>query len=230
MPSSPSERGGERLGWVAWLRAGFILFHLTAITLMALPAPGGGMSRAAWRNPTVQAEFQAWTERLNGLGMSLTVDEFEDRAWTLASGFMKLRTEALRPFSPYYRYCGTGQSWRMFVAPHRFPSRLEFRVRELGRWRRIYVARDPELDWRAHELDHDRLRSSVFRYGWSQYRRHYRVFARYYGERALEDFPEADAVQVRFYTYRTLSPQEARSGMDPDGEYVSEYIVHRAAP
>ena len=60
------------------LRALFVVFHLVAITLMALPAPGGAMNRAAWADPTVQGEFAAWTSRINALGVAISQEELED--------------------------------------------------------------------------------------------------------------------------------------------------------
>jgi hypothetical protein len=222
MPTSPSSPGG----W-AWIRAVFIAFHLTAITLMAFPAPSGGMSKKAWKQPTVQAEFRAWRERLARMGVEMSPDEFEARLWGLATGFMTARTRALKPFAPYYRYCGTSQSWRMFVAPHRFPARLELRIEEGGRWRTIYEMRHPEHDWYAAHFDHDRMRAGVFRYGWPQYASHYKRFSEFYARRALADFPEATAFESRFFSYRTLSPDEASAGMDPDGRLIASRVTRR---
>ena len=58
----------------------------------------------------------------------------------------------LRPFGRYYAYCGTGQSWRMFVAPHRHPTALHVDVRERGEWRPAYVERDPHHRWLGRVL------------------------------------------------------------------------------
>ncbi|MCO4744708.1 MAG: hypothetical protein KC912_07965 [Proteobacteria bacterium] len=222
MATSPSKPGA----W-AYVRAAFIAFHLVAISLMAMPAPGGGMSRSAWKDPTVQAEFRAWTDRVNAMGADVTQQEFEDRLWDFATGFMKARTKVLAPLGPYFKYTGAKQSWRMFVAPHRFPARLEFRVRIDGDWQTIYRARSDEYTWLGTELDHDRMRSAQFRYGWSQYAGTYRRFSDHYAARALEDYPDADAFMSVFYKYRTLSPEEARSGMDIEGRYISARVVNR---
>lgn len=223
MTNSPSEQPGP----LAWFRAAFVVFHLAAITAMAFPAPGGGMSKTAWRQPTVQAEFRAWSQRLDAIGLSMTSEELEERAWDFSTKFMGVRTSLLKPFGPYYKYAGTRQSWRMFVAPQRFPSALEIRVRETGTWRTVYQARSAEHDWAAAEFDHDRMRSAIFRYGWPHFRGAYRRMSDHYARRALVDFPDADAVQTRMYQYRTLSPEEASSGMDPDGSFVSSRVIKR---
>lgn len=199
----------------AWphVRAALIVVHLVAITLMALPAPGGGMNRKAWKDPTVQAELTAWATRLSGWGLTIETGELEDHLWDFSTVFMSVRTKALAPFRPYYRTVGTSQSWRMFVAPHRYPSRLEVAVEREGSWQTIYVARSPDKDWRHHQLDNDRIRSIVFRYGWKQYRSSYNRFARWLSDRAFEDFPDVTRVRVRFSRYRTLTPTEARDGV-----------------
>ena len=41
-------------------RAVFVAYHIVAITLQALPAPAGGMSRTAWKEPTVQGEIASF--------------------------------------------------------------------------------------------------------------------------------------------------------------------------
>ena len=105
------------------VRAVFITIHLVAITLMALPNPSAGLQRSAWRDPTVQQEFAIWRARLGQVGLEMEAQEFEAQLWEFASQFRDVRQALLAPFDPYYRH-GTWQSWRMFVAPHRYPARL----------------------------------------------------------------------------------------------------------
>lgn len=207
-------------------RAVFVAYHIVAITLQALPAPAGGMSRTAWKEPTVQGEIASWTERINTwTGRSLTPAEAEDWLWDFATGFMDAREKVLAPFQPYYRYCGTWQSWRMFVAPHRFPARLHIDVREGGTWRPVFEERSEELTWMETELGHDRLRSGIFRYAWPQYRSTWKLFGKYMARRAAEDFPEADAVRLRFFEYRTRSPEEVLADTPVEGEFTDEQII-----
>ena len=181
------------------------------------------MNRANWKNPTVQAEFAAWTGRLQGLGIDIEQPEFEDRLWDFASSFNERRNQAIKPFFTYYRCCGTWQSWRMFVAPHRNPGRLRIDLLTDRRWSPIYEARSAEYEWRRRQFDNDRLRSAIFRFAWSgtdkKYRRYYHEFVDWVAQRAAEDFPEARSVRVRFFRYETLSPEAARDGALPEGEY-----------
>lgn len=198
------------------LIAALAALHLLAVVLMAMPAPGGGMNRSTWKDPTVQGEFAAWSERLRALGLDLGQQELEDQAWRFAQAWMGARARVLAPFKPYYRYAGTVQSWRMFVAPHRFPTRLEIAVQEGGAWRVVYRERDPDAAWRGRWLDHDRFRSVIFRFGWKPYRTIYRQFGAWIAGHAARDFPEADRARVYLVRYRTLSPEQVRAGEAPN--------------
>lgn len=201
------------------VRAWLIVLHVVAITLQALPAPGGAMSRSAWKDPTVQDEIAIWAERLG-----TTPADLEERMWRLGSSWMDVRRSLLTPFQPYYRYAGTAQSWRMFVAPHRYPARLHVEVHQGGAWRPVYVARSREHDWLRRELDNDRMRSAVFRYAWPAYARSYKELVDWLADRAAEDFPEARAVRVRFAKARTPTPAEARAGVEPESDWVRTRI------
>lgn len=186
------------------------------------------MNRAAWRDPTVQGELAAWTSRLNAVGIGITRTELEQRVWDLAVGYVDVRTAVLTPFQPYYRYCGTWQSWKMFIAPHRYPSRLHIDVYERGAWAPLYVARSAEHDWHRRQLDHDRMRASIFRYAWRHYRRHYAKFGRWVAIHVARERPDAEQVRLRFYKYRTATPVEVRSHTEPEGEWTNELLLDLA--
>lgn len=197
-----------------------VLGHVWLITLQALPSPGGGMSRRDWKSPTVQGEFKAWTQRLNSVGWTIEQRTLEDGLWDLAKGVMRTRKEALYPFYPYYRNSGAWQSWRMFVAPHRYPSRLHIDVKQGETWTPIYVARSQTLDWHSGQLNHDRFRAALFRYGWGQkYPNQWRGFVKWVANEVSEEFPEASYVRVRFWSYKTQSPEDVRSGVPETGRW-----------
>ena len=201
-------------------RAVFVAFHLVAITLMALPSPQGGMRKSAWKDPTVQSEIQAWADRLGRFGLDMEAGDLEDRLWQFASRYEALRGVVLAPFRPYYTYLGCAQSWKMFVAPHRFPARLVIDLKEDGEWREVYRARDDDHQWLAPVLDHDRMRSAVFRFGWRAYRRSYRQFADWVATQARHDFPEATHIRLRFHRRPTPSAAAMRAGDVPEGRYT----------
>jgi hypothetical protein len=195
------------------LLAAFVGLHLVAVTLHALPSAGGAMNRAAWRDPTVQGEFATWAERLTRWGWPVTVPELEEHLWSLAVGSEAVRQTVLAPFDPYYRYAGTWQSWRMFVAPHRYPGRLEIRVDRGQGFEPLYVARSDEHGWRRAWFDHDRMRAAVFRYGWKHYKTARLEFADWVAEQVAADHPDVRRVEVSFVRYRTRSPEEVRQGI-----------------
>src|SRR5947209_12697273 len=95
------------------------------------------MDRANWADPTVQAELAVWARRL-----SVAPADLENALWRFATRYMAARDRALAPFDLYYEWCGTYQSWRMFVAPHRHPTRLHVDVREGDEWRTVFIERD----------------------------------------------------------------------------------------
>lgn len=206
--------------WWPHLRAVLILVHLVAVTALALPAPGGGMDRRTWREPTVQAEFAAWRARLLAFGVVVEPKAFEDALWAGSVALMDARSKVLAPFQPYYDLTGTHQSWRMFVAPHLHPARLHIDVRRGGEWSPVFIERDDTAVWKRSVLDNDRLRSFIFRLSWPNYRSSYRAFVTWVGDRAAEDFPDADAVRVRFATARTLTPQEVLRGVEPKVQFT----------
>ena len=206
----------------AWpqIRAALMALHLFAILLMAVPSPSGGLNRNAWSDPTVQDELDAWRNRFAAVGLTYDEKAFEELLWTAAKRYEGGHRALTAPFRPYYRHFGTWQSWRMFVAPHRYPSRLHIELMDAnGRWKTIYRARDPHLSWRSSQLDHDRMRAAIFRYGWKHYRTAYGHFGTWVATQAAADFPDAKKVQIRFWKYRTASPAEVRENREPIGEF-----------
>ena len=114
------------------------MLHLIAIILKAIPAPEGGMNKGDWKNPTVQAELQTWTANFNAVGIDVTTVELEDNLWGLAQRYMTVRKSILRPFRPYYKYFGADQNWRLFVAPHMYPSKLHIDMLVEDEWICVY--------------------------------------------------------------------------------------------
>jgi hypothetical protein len=217
--ASPSPIGQGR-PWLRRLIPVLLALHVLAITLMAIPAPAGAMDRADWKTPLVQDEFSAWAERLSSWGLAVTPAELEEALWDASQWFMKVRRKVLAPFQPYYRWCGTNQGWRMFVGPNLYPVRLHIDVEEAGRWRPVYVERDPEHTWFGRRLDHEHLRTAVFTMAFFRYDDRMTEFAHWVAVRAARDFPRADRVRVRVYQFRTRSPQEVREDRPTQGKFV----------
>jgi hypothetical protein len=232
MGDTPQEAPARPPGWFAHLRALLVALHLVAVTLMALPSAGEGLSRWAWQDPTVQEEFGDWVGRLNRWGVAVTREEFEDDLWAAASAYETVHGRLLAPFGRYYWWCGTFQSWRMFAGPHRYPSRLLIDVEEAGAWRPAYVQRDPAHAWLAARLDHYRMRPFLYRLSWYRYSDRFDDFdqlARWVAGQAARDYPGAGRVRVRFFKFHTPSPDEVKAGAPVAGEFVPEAVLDLGA-
>lgn len=211
-------------------RAAFVAFHLAAVTLGALPAVGpSGLDRSAWKEATPQREFQAWADRLGGLGLAVSPAALEEWAWGAAVRSEAARTTVLAPFEPYYAGCGTRQAWRMFVAAHRFPARLEIAVDSGSGFEVVYLARSDTRAWRRAWFDDDRTRAATNRFAWPAYRRQRQQFVDWVAEHVARDFAEARRVRVSWLRSRTPSPAETLAGVVP--EETREYTnVRRLTP
>jgi len=211
----------------AWphIRAVLIVVHLFAITVLAMPAPGSGLQRSAWDDPTVKEEFSAWRARLDGWGLHYEEDEFEEMLWTVASGYQKSVRKVTDPFKPYYRYAGTHQSWRMFVAPHMNPSILHIDVRVNNEWQTVYVENSDAFTWNRELFDHDRMRSAMFRYAWPGWRTNWERLGDWLAVRLADDYPEATLARFRYWKYRSLSPEQVAAGDERDGRFYRRYEV-----
>lgn len=201
------------------IRALLIGLHLIAIILKAIPAPEGAMNRSDWKNPTVQAEFADFTQRLQGIGIDVSPKELEEELWSLSRQYMRVRKSVLKPFKLYYRYAGADQNWRLFVAPHMYPSKFNVEVLIDEEWRTVYAPFTAEARWQAHLIENSRFRPSIFRYSWPRYKKHYHVFAQYLADHAKNDFPEATRLRTRWWNARSPSPAQVLRNSQPKGKW-----------
>lgn len=201
------------------IRAILITFHLVAVILKAIPAPEGAMNRADWKNATVQAEFKDFTQKLNAVGIDITQKELETELWGISKKYMSARKGVLKPFKKYYRFAGADQNWRLFVAPHMYPSKLNIEILVDEEWQTVYQPFNSEMRWQAHLIENSRFRPSIFRYSWPRYKRHYHAFGEYLGKQAADDFPEAIRLRTRWWTARSPSPEQVLNNTQPEGKW-----------
>ena len=132
------------------------------------------------------------------------------RSWLVSRARLKRTTDA--PFRPYAEWLGVRQSWRLFVAPQRYPVRVEVSIREGDTWTLVYQSRSDEHTWRAGQLNRYRLRRAMFQTSWERERAAFKTFCDWIADQAARDFPDAEEVMIRQLRYRTPAPAEARAG------------------
>ena len=146
-------------------------------------------------------------------------EEFEDQIWQLNTAIVDSRKTLLKPFLPYYEYAGTMQAWHMFSAPHRYPNRLHIDIQQEGQWETVFITGSTEKTWRQSQFHDSRMGSAIFRYGWTGYRSGYRYLCSWVAKQATQDFPNATAIRIRMFKYRTQSPKEIQSNEPEKGRF-----------
>jgi len=200
-----------------------VLFHLAAIFVAGMPSTDAAMKPSAWKDPTVQAEITAWADRL---GTSAPV--LEAQLYEVAKGWARGRRVLETPFAPYLALTATDQTWQMFVAPHVYPTRFEIAVeRGDGEWETVFQERSPTATWNEALFGTERLRASIFRWGWGAYASAYHKGCRALAARLFAEDAAVVGVRCRFWKARSPSPAEARGGEEPEGKYVYPHEVRR---
>lgn len=195
------------------VRAVLVGYHVLALVVLSFPTPPSGMQRSAWENPTVQNEFKLWAERLSALGWEMSARELDWMLWGFSKKYVAGREKVAAPFDGYATYGGVRQSWRMFVAPQRYPVRIEVSVRQgAGAWRKVYESRSEEHRWLSHVFEKYRMRRVVFATAWEKEGRQFKMLCDWIAGQAARDFPAATEVQIRQIRYRTPAPEEALAG------------------
>lgn len=208
----------------AALRALLVTMHVLVVVLSAVPSPEGGMDRRSWEEPTVRAELKVWAQRLGQ-----PEEVFKERLWGLAKGYSAGLDVVLAPVRRYERLTGTAQSWKMFVAPHRFPARLRIEARGAADadWERVYEARSEEATWMRRALDHERLRASVFRWSWPRYRTVYRHGCEALARKIFSERPDLSEVRCSLGRSRSPSAEELAQNEVPEVRWSDLHAVQR---
>ena len=192
------------------LRAIFVAFHLIAITAVAFPAPVG-MRRSDLESADVQAAIKAWQGLASALGVADEPDAFQEWLWLTGTGLLAARNDVLEPLQPYYRYSGTQQSWSMFGTINHTPARLEIHIDHGSGWEPLFIARTRDHDWRARQLDQERLRGLINPFSWRRDRTKLRKVADWVARLAADDFPQARRIRLRMVVRPLPDPAELRA-------------------
>jgi hypothetical protein len=105
--------------------AAFVVFHLAAVVLGALPSPRGLTSPKNLADPGAVRFMESLRQ---GVRYEGDAQAFQDDVVRRLDAALAARTVLLAPFQPYYRVSGSRQSWRMFAFLNRTPGALVIRV------------------------------------------------------------------------------------------------------
>lgn len=179
------------------VRAALIVAHLGAITVAAVPTPEGSLTESRLRDPQVRDALAPWAELVARLRLADDVDGGYRWLWDAGHRMVQVRRAVMTPISPYLRFTGNAQSWKMFgVAPAQH-ARLEIHGRAPGGdWEPLYVEHQGP-DWGWVLLDHSRVRAMRSMFADGTGRGRYHGFAKAVGRRALADRPDLDTIRVR---------------------------------
>lgn len=200
------------------VRAALVAFHVLAITLVAIPAPVGGLDRRAWKDPSVQDELRAWSARFG-----IPEPVFEDKLYALAVADIRFRDKALRPAFDYVDLTGCDQPWRMFAGPHRYPATFfveeQMRGDPYDAWHVLFEERSREHAWHREFFDQERVRSQVFRWGWPDFAWAARDGCNWIAKQRFAESEETVAVRCRLFRAESPTPEQVRTHTEPPGQW-----------
>lgn len=193
------------------VRAALICAHLAVITLAAFPTPAGDLTPQRKRDPEVREALAPWTGLVIRLGLAQDEESGIDWLFDRGADLIQARRKALGPTVKYLRFTGNGQSWRMFgVAPAKHARLQVHGGFEDGTWEPLYDEHQGP-DWAWPVLDHSRVRSLRSSFADHEMRGRYNTFARWLGQRALDEHPQYDVVRVRYQGIVIPPPEKLRA-------------------
>lgn len=188
--------------------AAFIVFHVAASCVEALPDVRLGLDRKAWKEPRVRHELERWATRL-----AMPREQMEELLFLSGTWLNETRLALRTPFAPYARKVGLKQSWAMFVAGSRTRDRFQIRGRTCAPrstacdWQVLYFRNDQEHTFLRDALETARARSATFRWGWPQGKKGYVRGCNALGARAFAADPALVAVECRFELSTSPDPR-----------------------
>ncbi len=207
------------------LLAAFVAYHAVAVAVSSIPSAGSGLRRSNWADPTVQEEFATWAGMLGVDG-----DRLQDQVYAAAVAWQGVRDALATPFQGYLRLTNSRQSWKMFVAAHRYPTRVEIAVFDPGSdWVTVFRERDPEADWMAERFATERVRASVFAWAWPSGIKRWTTACKGFAAQLFAEREGITAVRCQFVKARSPSPREVIDGAVPGGEATLLRVVQRPA-
>lgn len=188
------------------LRAALILFHVVAITAMALPSPKGLRAKHL-RHPEARRLL-----RLVSTQTGAPVETLREQVLDTSTQLNRLRRQTLAPFRTYYVLTGTQQSWRMFGVIDHTPARIEIFIEPEADapWRSLFIERSSDATWNAQAFNHTRFRIMLSRFGYKLDRSRYLAVVSWIAREATTDYPDAARVRVQLRPRPLPSPERLR--------------------
>lgn len=199
------------------LRFAFVLFHLSAVTVLSAPTPVGARLDSTWSERHVRSQVLAWLAPFRALLGDRDDEQVLALARAVSTEIMDARDVVIAPFVPYARAVGAGQGWQMFGSLNDRPARLRVRIAPTrsGPWETLYLARDPTLAWRRALMDEERTRGAVNDWSWERGRADYEAFAAALARRVAEDRPDARFVELAMMRFTIPAARDLKPGVDP---------------
>ena len=160
-------------------------------------------------NPVAQAELRQWSELLGSVGLDVAPSELAEVGLELggvAAGFRKL---VLRPWHPFRKLTGTGQSWGLFAYPEPATGRLVIDGRSPTGTVTYYRAPGGLDDDLEAVLEYRRMRGIYDDASdRPKPRKIYARFGRWVSARVMAAHPEVLKVEVRLDRHLVRTPDQ----------------------
>ncbi len=208
---------------VAHVRALGIALVLLLQLLDATPLPE--LRESHLRNPIAWDELNRWSRVLTQAGIAMTPEEMLQFGLALGDGSRAFRKVALRPWHPFRRLTGTGQSWGLFAYPDPYAGRLTVDALGAdGQWREAYRAPGAGHPALVAQLEYRRVRGvyddAADR---PKPRKVYDRLAAWVAQRTFEELPETTEVKVYFERTHVVRPDRRRGEEESEVRSVRRF-------
>jgi hypothetical protein len=201
------------------LRAALVLFHITAISVCAFPAPDGRGTAAALAEPAAQVELEAWSKRLGA-----SPEAIATFALNVAERWDAVHAALVAPFLPYLLWTGTYQSWAVFIAPNRTPTRVYFEVHARtsapGVFQTVFEEGSKVFTWQAKELSAERTRALFELGSWPRFSWLGQPVCSWAARKLFVERSDIDRVRCRAYRAPSPSPEQVLRNERIPGEWL----------
>ncbi|MEM6927049.1 MAG: hypothetical protein AAF602_08985 [Myxococcota bacterium] len=198
----------------------FVVFHIVAVAVLAIPTPGHDAYDAT-RYPRVVKTL----DTLEAAGVPRTWSEWAvNDAWPmLRRGIHTLEA----PFRPYARLVGARQSWRMFASVKRAMGRIEVDVHDADGWRPWFRMISPQHDGGETLLRHERIRTLVNRFAIRGGRGAFRRLVPVLADVARAEGVEGDRLRVRmrWMVFPPAAELRRTGALEERGVYWTEEVA-----